>query len=163
MAGHRLRLLWLLASALLTPATAFPSNASAFCLAVDHLADLAHGNFVHGTVNQARVHEVASVLPGTNQPAKCRIVAKPDRKSHMCMWTFPYRDQAASSGFDALSNAVGMCIGEGAAGQQDQRVNHPDFYDARSYHRGNATVTVSIKDKAALEHTFVFLRVEAGQ
>lgn len=39
-------------------------------------------------------------------------------------------------------------------------VNHPDSYDLLQFNFGPAIVSVSLKDKAALAKTYVFLRIE---
>lgn len=41
-------------------------------------------------------------------------------------------------------------------------MNHPDSYAARRYELARAEVRLSVKDKAALGKTFVFIRVQSS-
>ncbi|WP_299554413.1 hypothetical protein [uncultured Tateyamaria sp.] len=74
-----------------------------------------------------------------------------------CRWPFDYRADAAMDAFIALLNATEHCLN--ADGVTDQDVNHPDSYDLRTFDTETAQVSVSIKDKGALQQTYVFLRV----
>jgi hypothetical protein len=76
-------------------------------------------------------------------------------KSLHCMWTFPYRADTAAQAFDTLQSKVRACGAVERA--QDQNVNHPDFYDLRIFSFGTETVGISLKDKAMLSQTLVFL------
>ena len=78
-----------------------------------------------------------------------------------CRWDFPHRAQEAYATFDDFVLSVGKCIGETADMLKDQNVNHPDYYALTRYEAEKASVTVSVKDKSALDRTFVFIRVEA--
>ena len=74
-----------------------------------------------------------------------------------CRWPFDYRAQAATDAFDTLLDATAKCLNTG--GTTDQGVNHPDSYDLRMFATPTAQISVSIKDKGALQQTFIFLRV----
>ena len=74
-----------------------------------------------------------------------------------CRWPFDYRAKAATDTFTALLDATTMCLN--AEGLSDQGVNHPDSYDLRTFDTETAQVSISIKDKGALQQTFIFLRV----
>ncbi|WP_299288665.1 hypothetical protein [uncultured Tateyamaria sp.] len=74
-----------------------------------------------------------------------------------CRWPFDYRAQAATDAFTELLDATAQCLD--TDGVTDQGVNHPDSYDLRTFTTDTAQVSVSIKDKGALQQTFIFLRV----
>lgn len=79
-----------------------------------------------------------------------------------CYWTHPYRDPAAQARATGLWRMLQQC----RAGQPLVRgsgVNHPDSYDLRQWAHGRDVYAVSVKDKAALDRTLVFIRVEPGR
>lgn len=89
-----------------------------------------------------------SVLPETSGQCAAGV----------CTWAFDYRDPAAQALFDRLLTQIAACLGPEHRFRQDSGVNHPDFYDLRLISDGAGTLAVSIKDKAGLQQTFVFLR-----
>jgi len=76
----------------------------------------------------------------------------------VCQWRFAYRNTQARGLFEHFSAALESCIGPQVA--LDGGVNHPDSYDLRQFNAAGGVVFVSIKDKAALQQTIVFLRAE---
>jgi hypothetical protein len=76
-----------------------------------------------------------------------------------CAWQFTYRAGAATAAFQALLDETAKCLGPAAGPIRDQAVNHPDFYDLRRFLVLDAEIGISIKDKAALQQTYVFLRI----
>lgn len=79
----------------------------------------------------------------------------PDR---VCRWAFKYRSQAAESAFERIANDLARCLGAPAA--TDEPVNHPDSYQLVQFNGSDGIISVSLKDKASLQQTFVFLRVD---
>lgn len=79
-----------------------------------------------------------------------------------CGWPFAYRSEEATAAFTRLNDAVSACLGPDVAITQDQSVNHPDFYDLRLYRTNAQEIGVSLKDKAALQQTYVFLRLSTS-
>ena len=77
-----------------------------------------------------------------------------------CAWSFDYRAPLANDAFNHLLHAVPACLGLDVARKNDQKVNHPDFYDLQLFETPEAEVSVSLKDKAGLQETYVFLRVQ---
>ena len=77
-----------------------------------------------------------------------------------CAWPFAYRSDEAQAAFDGILSEVRKCLGADAIVSRDQGVNHPDFYDLREFRFQRGEVGVSIKDKGALQQTYVFLRVQ---
>ncbi len=153
---------WTIALALCAAVTAQSASTSELCPATAHLANLARENFAIQP-QPADVRKLAFGLSGSNGPAECRIVVKPDKKSHMCMWAFDYRDFRAATGLEDLTTAIETCLGAIRSQRQDNPVNHPDSYEARYFKLDGVNISASIKDKAALEKTFVFLWVEGDQ
>ncbi len=137
------------------------ATASELCAHVTHLAELAGRDFA-GEPEAKRIEAIAGILPGSHGPADCRLVTNPKGKSHMCMWAFAYRDDNAIAGFDHLIAALKSCFDGQDPVRDDGTVNHPDSYDARRFTVDGIRFSVSVKDKAALEKTFVFLWVEGG-
>lgn len=80
-----------------------------------------------------------------------------------CRWAYAYRDPTASQAFDHLRRAVADCLGDAARVTEDPDVNHPDSYDLQTFWLGGQEVGVSLKDKAALAQTYLFLRVAPGR
>lgn len=99
-------------------------------------------------------------LPETATAAICRtsIVLGGGRQVH-CGTSFAYRAPAASQAFAQTITAVTNCLGPDSRVIQDQDVNHPDFYDLKTFTSQNQTITVSLKDKGALQQTLVFVSV----
>ena len=59
-----------------------------------------------------------------------------------------------------MLDGVTSCFGAGAVVSSDTGVNHPDTYDLQMFRTVAGTVSVSLKDKGALQQTYVFLRIE---
>lgn len=98
--------------------------------------------------------------PGTGDIAPCKAsrMLSGATQTH-CAWVFAYRDPAATEAFDQLIQAVAGCLGDTAHKHDDPDVNHPDFYDLQIFDIDGHEVGVSLKDKAALSETYVFLRL----
>ncbi len=92
--------------------------------------------------------------------AKCTTSrALSGKTSTHCAWPFDYRVPQASQAFDAVIQAVPNCLSTSLQVENDQNVNHPDFYDLRIFQTRRGEVGVSLKDKGGLQQTYVFLRV----
>lgn len=104
--------------------------------------------------------DISLTPPGTDVIPKCThsLMLSGGAQVH-CGWAFPYRDPAATTVFEHLVTTVTNCLGEAARMTADQDVNHPDFYDLRTFQLNGREIGVSLKDKAALSETYVFLRV----
>lgn len=108
----------------------------------------------------AQTNRVALTLPLTGKPTTCRqsLMLGGGAQLH-CGWAFPYRSDAASQAFEHLVRTVATCLGDEARITADLDVNHPDYYDLQTFTLERREVGVSLKDKATLAQTFVFLRV----
>lgn len=81
-------------------------------------------------------------------------------KTHLCHWLFPYRDATATTAFEILDRDIRHCFKDAIALPADPAVNHPDSYQLRRYRRGPLVISASLKDKAALQQSLVFLRID---
>ena len=77
-----------------------------------------------------------------------------------CYWGFGYRSDAALQSFGTTLSQVAACLSVTEATRIERSVNHPDSYELHSFDRGAGTLHVSLKDKAALQNTLIFLRME---
>ncbi|WP_120499236.1 hypothetical protein [Roseovarius sp. EL26] len=119
-------------------------------------------------------HEVRAIALSLQQGAHqtielngvgdCRAVQeRAGAKGVFCQQAYPYRAADATSRFMELNRDISECLQSQAVVSQDQTVNHPDFYDLYQYNLDQVTVSVSLKDKASLQQTFVFLRITGMQ
>lgn len=76
-----------------------------------------------------------------------------------CAWGFGYRAPEAAAAFTGVLEAMTTCFGPQIA--VDAAVNHPDSFDLRQFDIAGGAASVSLKDKGALQETFVFIRVSA--
>jgi len=80
-------------------------------------------------------------------------------RSYHCMWKFPYRAGTAREVFDGFNAAFENCLPGQMKIRNDQSVNHPDFYKRAQYQAGPVVIGISLKDRAQLHGSFVFLRI----
>ena len=126
-----------------------PSIAMAdpFCAALDRLVESADREGVPG-------FELAEV----GAASECsRSLELGGIKAVTCGWAFEYRADAATEAFDLVLQSMRNC--GTALGRDEAEVSHPDSYDLRMYDVGGARVSISLKDKGALEQPWLFLRV----
>lgn len=76
----------------------------------------------------------------------------------LCRWTYVLGDAASRQTYEKALGRLRTCTDLTEA-TRDQGVNHPDFYDAWAFRWSGGALTLSIKDKSALDATFVVLRV----
>jgi len=77
-----------------------------------------------------------------------------------CGWAFDYRSPDAVAAFDAMNAQVSTCFPKAINVGQDGQVNHPDYFDQRLYQVDGTSINVSLKDKGALQKTYVFVAVQ---
>lgn len=136
------------------------ATAASFCSDIDLLINEAPRDFSDIIVEPGKGsggHDVTLKLDGASDCAARQLL---NGKSYACTWAFRYRDAEAYTTFEELGEELQSCIGDRAVLSDDQKVNHPDFYDSRLFFLGQVKVTVSVKDKSALGSTFVFVSVE---
>ena len=99
-------------------------------------------------------------LPQSQGFDTCERVKTADGAQEIhCRWPFPYRDVAAMSWFEGLTAGVTACLEDAMPKPREPGVNHPDIYLLREFADPETTLYISLKDKAALDSTFVFLRL----
>lgn len=93
--------------------------------------------------------------------AACGVAREAAGASHYCYWEHPFRSDEAKAQVDDLERELHKCLSLTGEGTQDQSVNHPDSYDLRTYDIVGASISLSLKDKGALNRSLVFLRISA--
>lgn len=96
-------------------------------------------------------------LPSGGEDVRCtRSLALGGGSQLHCGWAFDYRVAAATDAFEQGISVLNACFDQSTP---DQNVNHPDFYDLRLFVAGDQEIGLSLKDKAVLGQTYVFLRI----
>lgn len=153
---HPLVATLLCAALTITTASPLAANNAPFCNDVKILLTQAQSNFS----DTAQTGAYANTLPSLASAEKCNVVRSlGGSNAYHCAWGFPYRAAAATALFDEYNEQLPKCVGDDFTMVQDQSVNHPDFYDQRRYDLTHGAVSVSIKDKGALQKTYVFVAV----
>jgi hypothetical protein len=136
-------------------ALAAPANADPFC---DDINDLITASAALPTT------EVTIALPQTDGSAGACAFAQGTENTRFihCSWPFEFRAPEAKQAFEAVSQSLANCPTAQLREFKDQTVNHPDSYDLRIFDLDTAEVGLSLKDKGALQQTFVFLRVQGN-
>lgn len=148
------------ASAMAFLATLGAARAQDLCADIGTLIDQSRANFAaiaDQPTGDAGGHEATLTLAGAST---CLVTRQAKRAWYQCAWVFPYRAKRATDTFDELAGKLDACLAGRATVHGDRSVNHPDTYAARRYDLEQAQVSLSVKDKAALGKTFVFIRVQ---
>ena len=124
----------------------------------------AHANLCDDTLLLgAQSDDLTLTLPGTQmatQRTRSLVLSGGSHSQVHCGWAFPYRAPEANVAFERLMTAVSACRGAAEAIMMaDQDVNHPDFYDLQTFQLKGQEIGVSLKDKAGLSETYIFLRI----
>jgi len=136
------------------------ARAEDFCANIDSLIDQSRSGFAaiaDKPKGDTGDREARLTLAGAST---CLVTRKAKRSWYRCAWAFPYRAKRAADTFDALAGKLDGCLARRATPHGDRSVNHPDSYAARRYELEQADVSLSVKDKAGLGKTFVFIRVQ---
>ncbi|MCP5071700.1 MAG: hypothetical protein GY947_00185 [Rhodobacteraceae bacterium] len=81
----------------------------------------------------------------------------------VCSWSFAYRADEATAAYARATKIARTCLTDNAVATVDQGVSHPDYYEATHFPVAGGDLAVSLKDKAALQTTLVFVRFRAGE
>ena len=154
LARWRLRWRLWLAALLLVPASAGAAVARDLCAEIAPLIALAEGP-------SDKLPDIPQT-PGLGE-ASCRLETRPTGGFSYCSWTFPYRSDEAAATFEQFADQLEGCFGPEAAPGGGPGVNHPDSYAQRRYTAGPVSISLSLKDKAALDSTFVFVIVTGSE
>ena len=82
------------------------------------------------------------------------------RSAH-CAWSFSYRSRDATQAFQSLSQSLATCGDLVVPKKAAKGVNHPDSFEQHLFKVDGGYVSVSLKDKGALQQTYVFLRTQS--
>lgn len=115
------------------------------CVAISYASDVAACDWVETLAHQT----------GSDLPAGAVCSDPPDA---VCHWSFDYRSAAAEDAFDTIQDRLSACLGSTPV--SDAPVNHPDSYRLVQYEKEDALISLSLKDKASRQQSFVFLRVD---
>lgn len=104
--------------------------------------------------------QTLSDLTGLMKAEQCgtAITETAAREIH-CRWSFGFRSDESIGMQDRLASDIRNCLNASAI-SPEQGVNHPDTYDQQLHRAGDMALSVSLKDKAALQRSLVFLRIE---
>ncbi len=74
-----------------------------------------------------------------------------------CHWPYTYRADEALTRLDQLRAEIETCLGPDSALPADALVNHPDSFALYRYEGQGVHVALSLKDKAGLNQSLIFL------
>lgn len=132
------------------------ASASEICAGFTELSDKASSGFAD-LQDAEQMAQTTDFLPETKT---CSISKQLSGSSELiCFWQFDYRAESATTQFISLYNQLDSCQPPNKQDIRDQKVNHPDYYDLRTFENNGTNFSVSLKDKAALDQTFVFFRI----
>ena len=109
---------------------------------------------------QAAETELSTLLDSAPEASCDTFVALGASPSRYCRWQFDYRAADSETIFSNLTSAFETCFGADSTRPADRSVNHPDTYHLRQFELDGWVVSVSLKDKAGLQASFVFLRFD---
>ncbi|WGI21290.1 hypothetical protein [Amylibacter sp. IMCC11727] len=92
---------------------------------------------------------------------KCESISTAE---YMCAFAFEFRSDAARELYDRLAHDMNVCSahGEFATVRTQGAVNHPDSFEQVTFDIFDGPqASVSLKDKGALQKTYVFVRLPA--
>jgi len=141
---------------LLTTVATIGLSANEHCTELETLVAKVHSGLLK---TPSAVADSAIPLMSTEPESCAAAPTLSGATDHYCVWRFEYRTAEAYGVFNNLNRSFQECFGDGARVRSDQKVNHPDFYDLRRFEVDPVHVAVSIKDKSAMQSTYVFVRV----
>ena len=98
-------------------------------------------------------------VPRFDQAKACDLaLTASGQRVYSCRWAWSYRSDKAAETFAALDRRIQRCLAV-PAGSPEAGVNHPDSYRQHIYQSGDIRLSLSLKDKAALAQSLVFLLV----
>ena len=108
-------------------------------------------------IDPNKATELASnIIPNAESCVKAQVLGQGVTVN--CRWGFDYRSAGLEESFEHLSDTIANCF-KITAQKSDHPVSHPDYYKLRQYEASGRMISVSIKDKGALEHSFIFVSV----
>ncbi len=131
------------------------ASANEICMQMNLLLPQAQSNFLaRGTSDLVE----PDVMRGADT---CRMIrSSSGGNTFHCAWKFGYREKAAIASFNKVNQQLNDCFAQSIQRVKDEGVNHPDSYQQSEHVIDEVTVSVSIKDKGALQETYVFVGVQ---
>lgn len=121
------------------------------CAAFEDVVQKASENYASSPGSPIKIY---GIIPNT-----CDIATSPDGiRIYHCRWDYTYREPAAVELMRTINIEIQKCLGVQSRKIEDG-VNHPDTYEQRLFRLGDINISLSLKDKAALNQSFVFLRI----
>lgn len=91
--------------------------------------------------------------------ASCGTAKGMDGKiSNHCYWAFDFRSDSAKVAYRTLHQKFSECS-QTQGDMRDEGVNHPDSYTLENFDFGTHDIALSLKDKAALNQTLMFVHL----
>ena len=132
---------------------------SSLALALIFAATSISGQDMNGCPTLASLLSKSENIATTIGANSCRAVLDLDaKKSTSCRWDFDFRDDASKALFETLIAEAQSCVGSDAELARDKQVNHPDSYTLKRYQFDGSALSLSLKDKTALQKTLGFVR-----
>ena len=95
----------------------------------------------------------------STEKATCGIALQSGgAKSAHCYVAFEYRADSAAAHFAKIESQLSTCFERISTDGAGQIVNHPDSFDQFRFCTASTTLSLSLKDKANLGQTLIFLR-----
>ena len=104
--------------------------------------------------------EIALTFSDTSSSECGTYLDETGQDATFCQWTFAYRSSPAREAFEAAEAALDGCFPKTVT--LSAHVNHPDSYDQVFYNAETQVISLSLKDKAQHQATYLFLRVETA-
>lgn len=102
-----------------------------------------------------------SIAPDNAVSTECSAyIDEAGQNAEACSWQFAYRSDAAFEAFEATETVLDGCFNKTIP--DDDGVNHPDSYNQIFYTTEENQISVSLKDKAQHQSTYLFLRIETA-
>ena len=81
--------------------------------------------------------------------------------AYHCAWSYPYRSKHSRTALQTFLARIESCEGVARSTQPETGVNHPDTYEQWVFRVAGRTISVSLKDKAQLDRSYLFLGISA--
>ncbi|MEM7057709.1 MAG: hypothetical protein AAF557_08980 [Pseudomonadota bacterium] len=121
------------------------------CIAFEDAIQQASANFEDSPQN-------LPVIEGAS-PTTCDVATSLDgTRIYHCRWDHSYRAPEAIFQMAKMNTEIERCLGI-ASRKIEDGVNHPDTYEQRLYRLGDINISLSLKDKAAFNQSFVSLQI----
>lgn len=102
-----------------------------------------------------------SIASDAAQSSQCdSYLNEAGQDAKACQWRFEYRSGAATEAFAASEAALDGCFNKTIP--VGTEVNHPDSFNQIFYTTETQLISLSLKDKAQHQATYLFLRIETA-